>query len=162
MCACVRVCVCACGWTNANSVETQERNANVEVGRLFSSAILYLLAYKPSTKEKKKTLNYLYWTDDWLPLTPCLRPVCNRTLLQMQLGTAELFPDACAQTRWAAGDGWKKMEKEKKELKIKEGKKISVFTFAPPLVLSSNTVTRNHNYANIARQSCRKSARRMQ
>lgn len=25
------------------------------------------------------------------------------------------------------------MEKEKKELKIKEGKKISVFTFAPPL-----------------------------
>ena len=55
-----------------------------------------------SLKKLRISLLSTLHTDDWLP-PPCFRPLCNRTRLQIQQGKVELFPNSCAQTRWAAG-----------------------------------------------------------
>lgn len=139
----------------------EKKKQTLAIGRLFSSAIICLLAHKPLEEFffKKScshfTLNYIgYWRLGQPP--PCLRPLCNRTLLQVQQGLVELLRQfVCTNTSGRRG-GKKKKEREEKK------KNILLFHFGTFLLLSSITVTRKHNHTNKARRGWRKSARRMQ
>lgn len=125
------VACAACGRTHVYREERWERNANT----------VWEEKMKEKVESSLKFLKFVY--------SLRLRPLCNRNLLKMVHGVVELFPNSCAQTRWAAGDGWKRKEKRKEKIKI------SVFTLVHLLhPSSSSTVTRNHNHANIAHSCC--------
>ena len=148
---CVRVCVCACGWTNVYRKETRERNANVGEWAGSSRQPSFACSHTTLIRFFGGEGPYLHWRSCaffhliYIDTNDCLRPWCNRPLLQIQQGTVELFPNSCAKTRWPAGDGReeKGKKREKRKSYIIYFLRLLFGTFL--LLSSSNTVIRNHN-----------------
>ena len=145
----MHVCACVFGWTNAYRKETSPS------GRLIPSAMFWLLANHDI---------YIIFLDVCLSLSSYFsywrlgsdRPVCDSSHLDYFTIAADhirAVPPCRVHRHVGQQETWRK--KKGKERKKKKGNEKNLFHFALFFLLTSLTVTRHHNHANIARQSCR-------